>query len=118
VIGQGSNLYANIQVVSNVVSTFCVALVGFLSGIIVLISGLKDSYFFRVYKNSGHMDNFLFYYFFTLISLFVTHLLSIAAISGYLWMKAMIASISMNVCQIIFLIIITYCVSIRNEREA
>ena len=109
-------MFSNVETVSNIVSTFCVALIGFLSGIIVILSGLKDSHFFRNYKAAGHLNDFLFYYFFTIISLIFTHLTSIAAISSYMWMKAMIASIIMNVVQIIFLITITHFVSARNAR--
>jgi len=114
-VGSGEELFNKIGVVASIISTFCVALIGFLSGIIVIMSGLKDSHFFRSYKQSGHLNDFLFYYFFTIISLIVTHLLSIAAISSYFWMKLMIASILTNVMQIIFLITITHCVSVRNE---
>jgi len=80
------------------------------------MSGLKDSHFFRSYRANGSLNNFLFYYFFTLVSLFVTHLTTIAAISNYLWMKAMIASIIMNVIQIVFLITVTHFVSTRNNQ--
>ena len=115
IFGTGKILFENVSTVANIVSTFCVALIGFLSGIIVILSGLKDSFFFRSYKNSGHLNNFLFYYFFTIISLIVTHLISIASISSYFWMKVLIASITMNVLQIIFLITITHFVSAKNE---
>lgn len=90
-------------------------MVGFLSTILVLITSLKDSYFYRKYKQYGHLTNFLFYYFFTTVSLFITHLLTIAALAGYGWFKAMLSSVVMNVFQIIFIIMVSHSVSIRSK---
>jgi len=107
----GQKLYEHVNTCSNIVSTFSVLLMGFLSTIIVIISGIKDSFFFRAYTSSGHLDTFMIYYFFTVISLLITHLLSIAALSDFFWFKVMIASVIMNVGQIVLLVIVTYRIS-------
>ncbi len=114
-LGDGKELYKNAVTCSNIVSTFSVLLMGFLPTIIVIISGIKDSFFFKAYRNSGHLDSFMIYYFFTVISLLLTHLLSIASLSSFFWFKIMIASVIMNVCQVSLLVIVTYKISFKNE---
>ena len=114
-LGDGATLYKHINTCSNIVSTFSVLLMGFLSTIIVIISGIKDSFFFRAYKNSGQLGTFMIYYFFTVLSLLLTHLLSIASMSSFYWFKVMIASVIMNVFQITLLVIVTYRISVKEE---
>jgi hypothetical protein len=92
-------------------------MVGFLAGIVVFITSMKDSYWMRVFELHGGRADYLFIYFTSIVFLFVTHTLSIAAISNYLVFKIMLASMLVNIFHVIWISISTYCItsSIKNK---
>ena len=104
------DLFSHVNTISDIISTFCIALIGTQSGVIVIITGLKDSYFMKLYKQKGPLDDFLFVYFLTMVCLMLTHIFSIAAFGGLIWFKIMIASMVMNICQFAFIVIVVYSV--------
>lgn len=103
-------MFCHVDVVSDIISTFCIALIGTMSAVIVIITGLKDSYYMRIYIAHGHFKRYVFLYFFTIISLVLTHLFSIAAFYSIIWFDLMLASMIVNIIQFIFIISITWSV--------
>jgi hypothetical protein len=112
ILNGGRYIYtAHAEAVSNIVSTFCVLLIGILSAVIVLVTGMKDSYFARKYRSSGALKNLLYFYLFTISTVFVTHLLTIASFSAYYLFKLMLAALITNNFQVILIAFICHHVA-------
>jgi hypothetical protein len=112
-----AKLFCKAEFVSDFISTFCIAMIGTQSGIIVFVTGLKHSYFLKLYSKKGYMIDFLFFYFFTMICLFVTHTVATFCLSSLQLFNLMFALMIVNIFQFIFMLIICYNLAAKNENE-
>lgn len=115
--GMGAELYKHRSVACNIVSTFSIALVGILAGIVAIVTSMKDSAYTRYFKEAGHRGDYLYCYGLTIVSIFFTHCCSILALSSFIWFKIMITSMTMNIVQAILLAISAYSISQANPAE-
>lgn len=111
----GSSLFAKANEIATIVSTFALALVSLLVGIIVLVTSLKDSYFSRKFKSSGGYADYLFIYLYTIIDIFFTHFTTIPAHINFIWFKIMLSAMTVCVILALVLIISAYCLTSRND---
>lgn len=115
--GLGSNLFKKVEAVATIVSTFALALVSLLAGIIILVTSLKDSYFSRRFKSSGGYSDYMFVYFYTIVTIFFTHCSTIPAHVSFCWFKIMLSSMLVNILLALFLTISAYCLTNKNENS-
>lgn len=113
----GIELYKMTINISGIVATYALTLVSLLGGIVVIITSLKDSYYSRVFKSSGGYSDYMFIYFNTIISIFITHCMTIPAHVNFYWFKIMLSSMFFNTLQTLFLIISAFCLSSKNEES-
>lgn len=111
----GSNLFAKVEAIATIVSTFALALVSLLAGIIVLVTSLKDSYFSRRFKSSGGYSDYMFIYFYTIVTIFFTHCSTIPAHVSFFWFKVMLSAMCVNILLTLLLTISAYCLTSKNE---
>lgn len=115
--GMGIELYNHRDVACNIVSTFSIALVGILAGIVAIVTSMKDSSYTRYFKEAGHRGDYLYCYGMVIVFVFFTHCCSILALSNFFWFKMMITSMVLNIIQAVLLIISAYCISHANPAE-
>lgn len=115
--GMGKELYTHRDVACNIVSTFSIALVGILAGIVVLVTSLSDSAYTRYFKEAGHRGDYLTCYVVSIGFIFFTHCSAILALSNFIWFKIMITSMMLNIIQAILLAISAYSISHANPAE-
>jgi len=113
----GAELYKHSDVACNIVSTFSIALVGILAGIVAIVTSMKDSSYTRYFKEAGHRGDYLYCYGMVIVFVFFTHCCSILALSSFFWFKMMITSMVLNIIQAILLTISAYCISHANPAE-
>lgn len=64
----------------------------------------------KLYIAHGHFKTYMFLYFFTVVSLVLTHLFSIAAFYSITWFNIMLASMIVNILQFVLIVMITWSV--------
>ena len=113
----GAGLYEHRDVACNIVSTFSMALVGILAGIVVVVTSMKESAYTIYFKEAGHKGDYLYCYGMTIVFIFFTHCTSILALSSFFWFQMMITSMVLNIIQTVLLAISAYYISHANPAE-
>lgn len=79
---QRFGLTTNAKDISILVATFSFSMLGFLATVITIITALNDKLRFKVYKRKGYLEDFLFFYFLTILNLFVGFVIAIIKLGG------------------------------------
>lgn len=62
---------------SIVIGTFSFTMLGFMATIITLLTILESKLHFKKYKKNGYLETFFFFYFYAIVNLFATFMLSV-----------------------------------------
>lgn len=108
----------NISAISEGVATLCITLVGLLGAAVAAAVAFRTSTWVQNFKSSGLMAHFLWYYGFTIFSLFVTHILAIYALADFKTFSVTIASACMNVLQFMVVMIQAHMISAKGGKTA
>ena len=87
--------------IGRAIATLTLTLISIMGGAVAFAAATKDSYWIRRFKSTGLMDQFLILYGITLISLFITHILSIYIMIDAVSFRILMASCITNILQVL-----------------
>jgi hypothetical protein len=87
--------------IGKAIATLTLAMISIMGGAVAFAAATKDSYWIRRFKSTGLMDHFLILYGITLVSLFVTHILSIYIMIDAVSFRILMASCVTNILQVL-----------------
>lgn len=98
------SLSASSQAIANITASFAYTMMGFLAAVITILFAVTSTRSFKKYAQDGHLSVLFYFYFWTLISLIVTGVLSLFNYSDGInvwWFRTLIMSFVNNLVQIV-----------------
>jgi hypothetical protein len=90
------------EAISDAIATFAMALIGIMAGAVALATAIKEGFWIKQFRKSGCMTEFLFFYAFTIVCLFATHMLAVYALVNYGYFRLTITCVLVNTIQVLW----------------